>query len=98
MNRISKVSEISVADLVDYINLLEVEPKDENTLNNMLSIAKTFVKAYTGQEDLDTHEDFAIVVLVLVQDMWDNRTLYVDSTNLNKVVETILGMHSINLL
>jgi hypothetical protein len=46
----------------------------------------------------DKYKDFVIVVYVLVQDMYDNRTLYVDKNNLNKVVETILGMHSINLL
>ena len=98
MNSISKVSEISVADLVEYLNLYEIEPETENTLNNMLGVAKSYVKRYTGQEDLDKEQDFVIAVLVLVQDMWDNRTLYVNSTNLNHVVETILGMHSINLL
>ena len=47
---------------------------------------------------VDAFEDFVIVVYVLCQDMYDNRTLYVDKSNLNKVVETILGMHCINLL
>lgn len=47
---------------------------------------------------LDAYPDFVIVVYVLVQDMYDNRSLYVDKNNLNKVVDTILGMHSINLL
>ncbi|MCO1599830.1 hypothetical protein [Desulfosporosinus nitroreducens] len=47
---------------------------------------------------LDAYADFVIVVYILVQDMYDNRTLYVDKNNLNKVVDTILGMHSINLL
>jgi hypothetical protein len=35
---------------------------------------------------------------VLVQDMYDNRSFYVDKSHLNWVVETILGMHSVNLL
>jgi len=47
---------------------------------------------------VDKYEDFVIVVYVLVQDMYDNRSLYIDKNNMNKVVETILGMHSINLL
>ena len=37
-------------------------------------------------------------VLVLVQDMWDTRTLYVDKGNVNRTVESILNLHSINLL
>lgn len=100
MNDIQKVSDITTQDLADYIVLDEVTAEEQNTLNTLLEIAKAFIIAYTGrtQEELDNYQDFVIVTLVLCQDMWDNRTLYVDNTNLNKVVETILGMHSVNLL
>lgn len=100
MNEIKKVSDITSQDIADYIRLVEVEQDDLNTLNNLLNVAITFIQNYTGhtQEELDNYQDFVIVVLILCQDMWDNRTLYVDKTNLNKVVETILGMHSVNLL
>ena len=100
MQEITKVSDITANDLVDYIRIVEVEQSDINTLNNLLGVAKTFISNYTGRtsEELDDFQDFVIVVLILCQDMWDNRTLYVDKANLNKVVETILGMHSVNLL
>lgn len=100
MNEITKVSDITSNDVADYIRLVEVTQDDLNTLNNLIGVAKTFIKNYTGRtdEELDNYQDFVIVVLILCQDMWDNRALYVDKTNLNKVVETILGMHSVNLL
>lgn len=100
MNNIAKVSDITYEDVADYIRLDEVDQDAINTLNNLINISKTFISKYTGRttEELDNFQDFIIVVLILCQDMWDNRTLYVDKTNLNKVVETILGMHSVNLL
>ena len=100
MNEITKVSDITANDLAEYIRLDEVTSDDENTLNTLLNVAKTFISEYTGRtsEDLDNYQDFVIVALVLVQDMWDTRALYVDKTNLNKVVESILGLHSVNLL
>lgn len=100
MNEITKVSQITANDIAAYIRLDEVTVDDTNTLNNLLAVAKSFIVNYTGrsEEELDNYPDFVIVVLILCQDMWDNRTLYVDKTNLNKVVETILGMHSVNLL
>ena len=100
MNEISKVSEITSEDCAEYMRLDEVSTEDTKTLNNMIGIAKTFISNYTGRtaEELDNYQDFVIVVFVLVQDMWDNRSLYVDKTNLNMVVESILGMHSVNLL
>jgi hypothetical protein len=100
MQDISKVSEVTAGDLAEYLRLPEVTEDDTNTLNNLIGIAKTYISNYTGrsQEELDNYQDFVIVLLVLCQDMWDNRTLYVDSRNLNSVVETILGLHSVNLL
>lgn len=100
MNEISKVSDITAEDLADYIRLIDTTEDDIQTLNNLLNVATTFISNYTGrtQAELDNYQDFVIVVCILVQDMWDNRTLYIDKNNLNKVVETILGMHSVNLL
>lgn len=101
MNNIKKVSEISCEDVASYIRLdLPLEDDDKKLLNSLINISKKFISNYTGKsvEELDKHEDFIIVVLILCQDMYDTRNLYVDKTNLNKVVETILGMHSENLL
>lgn len=100
MNEIFKVSDISYQDVADYLRLSEVDSDDENTINALINISKTFISNYTGRtlEELDNYQDFVIVVFVLCQDMWDNRTMYVESKNLNNVVESILGMHSVNLL
>lgn len=98
MNSITKVSDITYQDLAEYIRIPEVTESDQVLLNNLLGVATTFIKNYTGQTDLDDFQEYVIVVFILVQDMWDNRTLYVDTTNMNKVVESILGLHSVNLL
>ena len=100
MNEISKVSEITAQDVADYIRITEATPDDLNTLNTLITVAKTFIIQHTGrtEEELDNYQDFVIVVLVLCQDMYDNRALYVDKSNLNKVVDSILHMHAVNLL
>ena len=100
MNQISAVSQITAQDVADYLRICEVTEDDLNTLNTLLTVAKVYVGEYTGRtiQDLDNYKDIIIVVLILCQDMWDNRTLYVDSSNVNKVVESILGLHSVNLL
>lgn len=101
MNVITKVSEISYTDIAEYIRLdSEVAQDEKNTLNNLITVATEYIKSYTGLsgEQIDLHPDFVIVVLILCQDMYDNRTMYVDNDNLNQVVETILGMHAVNLL
>lgn len=91
-----KVSKITFQEIADYIRLSEISEEEKALLNNLINIAKSFIKENTGVQDLDEYDDFVIVIFILCQDMYDNRTLYVDKTNLNKVAETILGMHSRN--
>lgn len=94
-----RVSEVKTSDVASYLRL-ETGEYIDTEIQTLIDISKAFIKSYTGLDDLevDTHEDFVIVVYVLCQDMYDNRSLYVDKTNLNKVVDTILGMYSVNLL
>lgn len=100
VSEISKVSDITYQDVAEYLRLYEVSNDDINTLNTLINVAKTFASNYTGRtvEELDNYKDFVIAVFVLCQDMWDNRAMYVDSTNLNNLVQSILGLHSVNLL
>ena len=91
-----KVSTITENDIANYIRLQEVDEADKKLLTALITIAKKFITENTGVKDLDEYDDFLIGVFILCQDMYDNRTLYVDKNNLNKVVETILGMHSRN--
>ena len=91
-----KVDSITYKDIANYIRLTEISEEDKSLLTKLIFIAKAFIKDYTGVEDLNEFDDFVIVIFILCQDMYDNRTLYVDKTNLNRVVETILGMHSVD--
>lgn len=97
---VSKVSDITVESVADYLRLDEVTESEINTLNMLISVATSFIKNYTGLDDasVDKYPEFVIVVLILCQDMWDNRTMYVDSKDLNNTVQSILAMHSVNLL
>ena len=92
-----KVKEIETENVAEYLRLDEY---DEDQMSAILDSAKAFIRSYTGltDDEINTHDDFYIVVMILCQDMYDNRCMYVDKSNLNKVVETILGMHCVNLL
>lgn len=97
---VSKVSDITVESVADYLRLDELTESEINTLNTLISVATSFIKSYTGLDDISVNKypEFVIVVLILCQDMWDNRTMYVDSKELNNTVQSILAMHSVNLL
>lgn len=95
---VTKVSEITINDIADFIRLDEVTDADKKQLETLLIIAKDFITNYTALESLDEYADLVIVIYILCQDMWDNRTLYIDKGNMNKVVQTILDMHTRNNL
>ena len=91
---VSKVSEITILDIADFIRLDEVDATATKQLSTLLIIAKDFITNYTALKDLDEYADLVIVVYILCQDMWDNRTMYIEKGNMNKVVQTILDMHT----
>lgn len=96
-----KVSEITTGDICAHLRVDEVYIlEDRSYLEIIKKAAVEYVKSYTGLDDggIDQHEDITIAVLVLISDMYDNRQIYVDKSNTNRVVDTILGMHCINLL
>lgn len=93
-----KISEITNAEITDYLRLDEDCAPTE--LEAMRKAAVAYMRSYTGmdEQELDSHEEFYPVFMVLVQDMYDNRSLYVNNANVNKVVDSVLGMHRKNLL
>ena len=90
------ISEITAQNVADFLRLDETDP----LLTPMMDAAKKFIIDYTGltEADLDEHEDFYIAFMVLIQDMYDNRAMYVDKSNINRVVDSILFRHRVNFL
>lgn len=93
-----KVSDITAKEIANYLRITEMDVSLEEELETYLNVAIKYIKDETGLNDLDKNEDFVIAIYVLCQDMYDNRTFYVDKSNTNRVVETILGRHRINFL
>ena len=93
-----KVSDITLDDIKTYIRL---DSNDEDTfLEAVLNGSKSFVKSYTGldNEKIDEKEDLILPIFVLCAEMYDNRQLTVDKGTLNPIIQSILDMHSVNLL
>lgn len=103
-----KVSEITVNDIANYLRLSEISEEEKKNIELFLNIAINYIENYTGiprkngknveAENLDKYEDFTIVVYTLCQDMYDNRSMYVEKNYINNTVKTILDMHTRNNL
>lgn len=101
ISTIEKVSDITAQNIADYLRIAELTTEDESYITTTIDVAKDYILKYTGiadKETLDNYKDMIIVVFVLCQDMYDTRALYVDNSNVNRVVENILGLHQRNLL
>jgi N12 class adenine-specific DNA methylase len=93
-----KISEITLLDVKNYLHVYHGD--DDNLISAILTASKAFVKNYTGlsSENLDISHDLSMVVFILATELYDNRSYTVDNASVNPVVQTILDMHSINLL
>lgn len=100
MGDIAKVSDITVQVLADYLRIADPSDADNTLLAAIIKASTAYMSKYTGLSaaDLDKSPDMVIAALCLAQDMYDNRSMYVDSANPNLTAQSILDMHSINLL
>ena len=92
----AKVSDLNAAAVAEYLNISEDDP----LISGILRAAIGYATGYTGltEEQLDEHEDIYLAVLIKCSDFYDQRTEHTDKPVNNPAVETILSMHSVNLL
>jgi len=97
-----KISDITDQNLCDYLRLDDPTQIEIDEITRMKASAIDYICNYTGltTEQIDEHEDLAQALFVIVADMFDNRNLYIEgkASNINRSVECILNMHSVNLL
>lgn len=95
-----KITEVNTNTLKDYLRIAKLQTDEDKLLEMIIASAKACVLSFTGlkEEEADKYQDLTIAFLLLCQDMYDNRSFYVDKNNINKVAETILFMHAGNLL
>lgn len=93
-----KVSELTTTSLQDYLRTDETAA----TLDPFLEGAISYVKQYAGltDEQMDEGDDIAMCVLAVASDMYDQRQTQVSVNNsyINRLVDSMLFMHSRNLL
>lgn len=101
-----KVSEITTKNLQDYLRLDDDTFKDE--IDIYLKSAISYVCEHTGliqnetKKELDAHEDITMAVFVLVSDFYENHLYHQGGVGtevkVNKIVDTILNHHRVNLV
>lgn len=101
-----KISEITASDVAAYLRLATGD-YDATIIAAIMAAAKQFIVDYTGIPEtttdetlstIDDYPDFYIAYMILCADMYDNRSMYSDKSQINKTVEAVLNMHSLNLL
>ena len=96
-----KLSELDLPLVKEYLR--QDGDEDDRLILAIIEASKSYIRNYIGQsqEQLEEHEDITIVVLVLVAEFYDNRTINVNdrlNLRLNTMLEGLLGRHSMNLL
>jgi hypothetical protein len=94
-----KISEIGIADVVEYLRLEDGWYYDEQ-INAIMAATKNYIMHYTGltELELNQYDDIYIAYMVLCQHLYDNRSMFVDKDNVNLVVQSVLDMHRVNFL
>ncbi|WP_252218790.1 MULTISPECIES: head-tail connector protein [unclassified Clostridium] len=92
-----KINEVKTELLVNYCNAYD---EDKQLLEIFKDASVDYIKSYTGltDEEINNKNDLTIALLVLVSGMFDSRSIEADKTNINLILDSILGLHSRNLV
>ena len=92
-----KISEITATDVASFLRL---DDATDPILTPIMAASRQYIIDYTGMtaEELEKHDDLWLAYMVLCQDMFDNRAMYIEKDNVNKVVDSILFMHRKNFV
>lgn len=96
MNKVTKISEITVDDLVYFSKIPEIEVDENirNLLESCLEFAKGSAVSYTRQtiEELDKHPEAVYAVLVKAVDFYTQRLSNSETKGTaNDVFKNVLG-------
>lgn len=101
-----EISSIQAADVAKFLRL-ETGDYDAAEIDAIMLAAKNYITSYTGIPatstdpdviTIDSYEDLTIAYLVVCREMYDNRSMTVENTSANKVIDSILSLHARNLL
>ncbi len=92
-----KINDVPDLLIIKHCNVYD---DDMDLIKIYKESAKSYIKSYTGLDDegINKYEDLTIVYLNLISDMYDNRSFTVENDKENKMLNSIMFMHSINLL
>lgn len=92
------ISQVTITDLKQYANVYH--DIDDSLFQAILMASKQFIISYTGKsvDELDTYEDLTVALLILSNEMYDNRMVHVESNKVGFVIKTLLDSHAVNLL
>ena len=95
-----KVSDLTADFLADYIKTDKTIQSEINLITMLKESAINYFCNVTGLEEfeLDEDDDITLAIMILVQDSYDNRAMYVESTNVNRTVQGIIDAHRRNFL
>jgi hypothetical protein len=93
-----KISTITNEQIAKYLRIDDLTEDDADMLNIIKPAAKAYISTHTAlsDEQLDEHADLTVAYLLIIQDMFDNRSMTVSSANVNQTAATILSMYALN--
>ena len=91
------ITSLGVIDIARFIKV-DLNDNSANELRMLKDGAVAYVSSYTklSKEKLDEHEDLTIAVLIIIAEMFENRTFTVESDSINPIAKSILDLHDHN--
>lgn len=97
-----KASSLTTETILNFLRLAPAYVSDEDksfiSLCHKAALTHISDTLALSVEEIDEKPNLAIACLVLIRDMYDNRSVTIDKSNPNRTVDSIFGLYDHNLL
>lgn len=95
-----KINEVTVEFILNYLHEDPDDAENRAIVSAAMPAAKAYILEHTSltEAEINEYDDLTFAYLIIIEDLYDNRTAYTNNIHANHTLEKILSLHSKNAI
>ncbi len=95
-----KINEVTNEFIFNYLHEDGTDAENVAIVEAAKPAAKAYIVEHTSlsMEEINDYDDLTFAYLIIIEDLYDNRTAYTNNIHANRTLDTILSLHSKNAI
>ena len=95
-----KINEVTTEFVLNYLHEDGTDAENLAIVTAAMPAAKAYIIEHTSltEAEINEYDDLTFAYLIIIEDLYDNRTAYTNNIHANTTLDKILSLHSKNAI